>query len=101
MIQIKPGVNLSGLRPEMIIAVLAANAVYQKHNYPLVLTSVTDGKHGRNSLHYVGLAIDFRTNFINHDNEKVIIKDKIKECLGDQFDVVLEATHIHVEYQPE
>ena len=29
------------------------------------------------------------------------IVDKIKDCLGEQYDVVLESDHLHVEFDPK
>ncbi len=98
---IKPGVNLAGIRPEMIIALLVAAEVYREvADEELVITEVTGGKHGRNSLHYVGLAVDLRTRYF--DNVTVLaVHKKIQQKLGSQFDVVLEKTHMHIEFQPE
>jgi hypothetical protein len=94
----KPGVNLNGLRSEMVVALLIADGVFGKHG--VIVTSATDGKHGRGSLHYVGLAVDLRTRHLPQ-GVAAHLKGKLAEALGPQYDVVLEKTHLHVEYQPK
>ena len=62
------------------------------------VTSISDGKHGNNSLHYSGLAVDFRIwNVKNLDKKIKLIKAK----LGIDYDVVTEKNHLHVEYDPK
>lgn len=97
---LKPGVELLGLRPETLIGVLAAYHAYTQAGYELILTSVTDGTHSRGSRHYVGCAFDCRRRHVPDDVIHVI-HGNIAEALGNQFDVVLESTHIHIEYDPE
>ena len=65
-----------------------------------VITEGTGGEHSKGSLHYVGLALDFRTRDMTDKMAEVLVM-KIKESLGDQYDVVLEKDHIHVEFQPK
>ena len=102
MIQIKPGVNMSGLRPEMAIVISIAESVIQEFEpaVGLVITSALDGKHSRASLHYVGFALDFRTRELPEEL-KISFADELRIALGRQYDVVLEKTHLHVEFQPK
>lgn len=100
MITTKAGVDLSGVRPEMIYALLVADGVFASFGKDLIVTSVGDGKHGRGSLHYVGLAVDLRRNHLT-DAEAGQIRDQTSKCLGRQYDVVLEETHLHIEFQPK
>jgi len=69
---------------------------------PLTLTSGTDGVHMAGSRHYRGYALDLRKPLKYYkptDNvEKLAIA--LRVALGNEFDVVLEKTHIHVEYDP-
>lgn len=99
--RIKKGVNLAGIRPEMVLAALICEQVMRTWHveYDMTVTSVCDGKHGKGSLHYVGQAIDIRTNDIVAN--KLLIDAQLKEYLGEQFDVVWEDTHLHVEFQPK
>ena len=95
---IKSGVDLRGLSPQMAIAYTIACKCYGQ--YACVITSGSDSKHGPNSLHYVGKALDLRTNNLPPPAVQSIV-DKLKEALGTQFDVVLEATHLHLEFDPK
>ena len=99
--RIKEGANISGLRSEMALAYFIACTAYHHHGCECVLTEGTGGKHGRASLHYVGLAIDLRTKNIGTQREIQTIEQEIRNRLGTQFDVVLESDHIHIEFQPK
>ena len=94
---IKSSVDLRGLQPQMCIAYLIASRCYEKHGYTCVITSASDSKHGPNSLHYCGKALDIRTRHLPSPS-KQLLRDQIAEALGPQFDVVLEADHIHMEF---
>lgn len=95
--KIKPGVKAAGLKAEALLGITVAESVYRQHGYELVVTSITDGKHMKGSLHYKGLAFDCRTNMMPASmKEKVTAA--LSEALGPEYDVVLEPTHIHVEF---
>lgn len=97
---LKKGVKINGLKPEMVLAIFIIAGIYKDFGQELVVTSATDSKHGINSLHYVGYAIDIRTHYFEKSQVKKVAS-VISEKLGEQFDVIIEETHIHVEYQPE
>lgn len=98
---IKAGVDLRGLSPQMAVAYAIALHVYNENvGLPCVITSGSDGKHGPNSLHYKGKALDLRTNSLRPDQVHPVFL-ALKEALGEQFDVVLEADHIHCEFDPK
>ena len=95
---IKNSVDLRGLSPQMALAYTIACKCYGQ--YDCVITSANDSKHGPNSLHYKGQALDLRTRHLNGQGLQSVYH-KLKESLGEQFDVVLEANHIHVEFDPK
>jgi hypothetical protein len=78
----------------------------------MVVTSATDGTHKEGSLHYVSCAFDIR---YTGDRLGGIVADdlsaqttaagewvaRMKQQLGPDYDVVAEATHIHVEWDPK
>ena len=102
MLKIKPGKSIRGIRPEIVLAACIIDSIYANVAHVVcVITSCTGGTHGRGSLHYVGAAIDVRTSSLSPVESKAQIRDKIAEALGEEFDVVLEPTHIHVEFQPK
>lgn len=66
-----------------------------------VVTSAHDGKHMRKSLHYRGLALDLRTRYFKTQAEKSEFAGELRDRLGEEYDVVLERDHVHVEFDPE
>tara|TARA_Y100000310_G_scaffold269543_1_gene282809 strand:- start:454 stop:789 length:336 start_codon:yes stop_codon:yes gene_type:complete len=107
----KEGVKLFGLRPEMLFALRVAERVYESANIfqdmtdqpgaRLVVTSACEpGGHSRGSLHYIGAAVDIRTRHApKEDMEQTA--GLIATALTDEFDVVLEDDHLHIEFQPK
>jgi len=97
MLLLKPGVRIAGLRPEILFAIIAAERVCAEMGVDCVVTACVDGAHMSGSLHYCGLAVDLRSrHFRPGDADKAIAR--IKQCLGADYDVVLENDHIHVEF---
>jgi hypothetical protein len=92
----KEGVQIRGMRPEIAAALAVLSTVKQD----AVVTSVTDGTHSKGSLHYAGAAFDVRTRELNPDQVDVLAAE-LEVALTDEFDVVVEPTHIHVEFQPK
>lgn len=101
MKSIKKGAKVNGLRPEILMGWDIAESVYNDYGVACVLTEGTGGKHSRGSLHYVGQAIDLRTREFTSQAIKQSVAQEIQELLGDEYDVVLESDHIHLEFQPK
>jgi len=107
-VRFKDGVSINGIRPELLLGMYRAETVYKHnapHNYPFTITSVCDGTHSENSLHYRGLAFDMRTWRDQTGgqwtrNQKGLFANALRRWLGPEWDVVVEATHIHVEFDP-
>jgi hypothetical protein len=100
MFQIKEGVSLAGIKPEVLVGALVVSSVYDTIGKECVITSGLDGVHGSQSLHYQGQALDFRTRNLS-DNEKEVVKGECISALREEFDVVMHATHLHIEWQPK
>lgn len=96
--KIKPGVRVLGLRSEMVLAALVINSVLTELGIEFVITSCIEGTHKHASLHYMGSALDIRLPPPTFTG-KVIAN--LKEALGDDYDVILEDDHIHIEFQPK
>jgi len=100
LIKIKNGVDVKGLKPETVLAILIAEPIYNKYHSDLVITSVRDGTHRADSRHFRGDAVDFRIKDLDPmDVSEVTVS--LSRALGAQFDVVRESDHIHVEFDPE
>lgn len=100
MIHLKEGVKLHGLTPEMNLGIQIVHGAYLTLGYICVVTSVSDGEHMKGSLHYKGCAADFRIKQLSK-NALARLPGLCRARLGDDFDVVLEQTHLHVEWDPK
>lgn len=100
MLMLKNGVRVAGMRPEILLAVIAAERVYEEMGVDCVVTACVDGKHSAGSLHYAGAAVDLRTRDVPQERRQTLAA-RIRTCVGEDFDVVLEADHIHIEFQPK
>ncbi len=98
--KIKKSAFPGGIKPELLLGLSVANDVYSKFGYELVVTSLNDSKHSRTSLHYVGQAADLRTRHMPLEVAKDIVEE-LKNSLPDEYDIILESDHIHVEWQPK
>ena len=112
--KLKAGVKVVGLAPEMLIADAVVEGVYTELGADeLIITSIGDGTHGKDSLH---TRDPVRVRAIDYRRWSLIIpalgplpeKDNAPEAarmiahrLRGQFDVVLEDTHLHVEFDPK
>ena len=108
MIYLKKGVIIDHrTHPMMFIAMFAVDRIIV-HNYSIPecwVTSGNDSTHSKNSLHYKGRALDFRTKNWPMGREQNILTE-IKNALGKDFDCLLECMgtpnqHLHIEYDPK
>ena len=100
-LRLKKGVSIRGIKPEMVLGIQVVVGFFEKNNIKDVwITSCVDGRHGKNSLHYVGYAIDVRIWDIISDRRNWFTSELNKE-MGSEFDCVLEKDHIHIEFQPK
>ncbi|MEQ8504574.1 MAG: hypothetical protein RIB80_04560 [Rhodospirillales bacterium] len=100
VLALKPGVRIHGIRPETHIGITICWSVFQSLGLDMTVTSVTEGKHSRGSLHYQGAAFDLRTRDMTFEQKHAAVQG-LADALGDDFDVVVEKTHLHIEYQPK
>lgn len=99
-IKIKQGAIIKQIPEEMIPVLSAISLAWKMHRKTeVVITSGSDDAPNRtsNSFHPLHLAYDLRTRDLSNWEQKSIVKD-LKIILGRDYDVVLEATHIHIEY---
>ena len=100
--QIKPGVKLGGVCPEMALACLVIETTLRDYG-AVVLTSALDGEHSDGSLHYRGRAVDIRSKHIAAHHKDIVLA-ALRRNLGMEFDVLLEGRgteneHFHCEWE--
>ena len=99
---IKPGVDVHGIQPEILLARIIAGEVFARYGVACIITSGSEGEHKVGSLHPKGQAIDLR---IRHMDKRLwpVVTEELGKALGPQYDVILEAKklHIHVEWDPK
>lgn len=67
--------------------------LYEDEGKDIYCTSIRDGNHSPGSMHYIGQAFDIKPMGVS--------VGKIRAALGNDFDVVDEFNHIHVEFDPK
>lgn len=77
---------------------LAASDIWQAHGQTLVITAGLDGIHAPGSMHYYGYALDLRTHYFTPEEQTQVFKE-MRERLGARYYVLLEKTHMHVQWQ--
>ena len=91
--QLKAGVKVQGIQPEMILACL----VVVNWIPGFTMTSALDGVHSARSKHKLGYAIDIRTRNMTPE-AAVSAAGGIKGALGSEYFVLLESDHIHIQF---
>ena len=100
---VKQGVRLHGVCPQMFFAARVYEDLWNKHDYPAAITAGIEGKHKRNSEHWDGKALDFRT-WLDATGKQMSMKLKeslakeLQARLGEEYTVIAEGNHIHVHY---
>lgn len=105
MLELKAGVRVFGLRPELLLALQVAEGLWGEHGpATLVVTAVMDGTHKRQSLHYSGLAVDLRLHAVAAEKRAGLVQ-RLQAALGPDYVVLHEAIgqrreHCHVHFLP-
>ncbi len=89
----------SGVTPKNLTIAAAAINASEGLGFDVVITSGTDGKHMRQSKHYDGNALDIRTVNIPRTARAPYLA-QLRVRLGEDYDVIDEGNHIHIEYDP-
>lgn len=100
MIRLVNRARIFGLTPAMMFGVLVAERGFAKYGFDTEITCGSNGTHSKGSEHYVGNAIDFRIRHVPITAQITVVQ-YIKDALGDDFDVILESDHLHIEYDPK
>lgn len=109
-VNFKPGVDPGKPTIEILKALVITAGVFDGFGLRFTVTSMQDGKHSANSLHYrdgICRAFDVRTRdeapgYVQWSSDlKRQLASAIRNALGRDYDVVVERTHIHIEYDPK
>ena len=84
----------------LLFALWRIELVMRAHG-AVVVTSMRDGKHSANSLHYSGMAVDIRSKHLTQEESRKVFF-ALRNDLGPDYDVLLENEgkeneHFHVE----
>lgn len=99
---LKAGVKIDLLKPQIVLAFGIIQSIYAHYGETdCVITSGYDGGgiHMVDSLHFKGFALDIRLP--KQGTKWSLIHQAIKIALGEQFDVLFEKNHYHIEYDPK
>ena len=96
----KAGVKPPPVSLAMCQVVVVAADIWSMLNKELVITSGMEGEHREGSLHHQGLALDLRSRDLSELEKKLVTGELTRRLkkLSDSYQVILEDTHIHVEY---
>jgi len=74
--------------------------VFRELESDCVITSGREGVHKRSSEHYNDRALDYRIWGVVTRLRHALV-ERISHRLGNDFDVVLEDNHLHIEFDPK
>lgn len=94
---VKAGVDISRLNRDIRRALHKVNHLYDLIHQELIVSSTYEGNHSAGSLHYANDAFDI----IFPNLHRAKMTEDIRCTLGRNYDVVMETTHIHIEYDPK
>jgi len=99
MVVCKSDVKFGGFTSALCRILYVINKLSKQ--YPIMITSGSDGTHMVGSKHYTFLAIDIRSNWYKSDI-KIKVKSALESALGSQFTVLLENEngpneHFHIQ----
>ena len=100
--RLKPGVNFN-ISQKMLEILPIVNSIYAEYNTEVVITSCMGGHHMKGSKHYHNPsdAIDIRTRNLDNQKEKEIVAREIQEAIGNDYFVLLEVDHIHIQFNKQ
>ena len=95
---LKIGVDISRLHKTIRTKLnIIDNIFYRNTGKEAVITSTYEGSHSPGSLHYQNKAVDLRTKGLMAHIKQDILTE-LKMHLGGDYDIILESTHLHCEF---
>lgn len=106
MLRLNQNVRLKDLKPQMVVAMIVVENACRQLGRDCVVTSGNDSGHGSGSLHYKGLALDFRTKHIPPAAKSEFVENVRVSLPDPDYDVIWEDAgmpneHLHIEFDPK
>ena len=101
MLRVKKGVVFKDFKEHIIFLLEILCNLSEIIKKDIWITSANDGKHSKNSYHYLDLALDIRIRNLTSDEIKLVLTELTLDSgryYLPFFDIVLESDHIHVEW---
>lgn len=93
-------INGAHFNPEIVRILQVACDTAPKELTSIWVTSANDSSHMDGSKHYSNEAFDFRIWGLFGEQAKTWA-ERMQRALGENYDVVFEGDHIHVEWDPK
>ncbi len=101
-LRLKPDAKARVLSPQCLLAMVVAEGIWRDADFgDCTITSISDGQHSRKSKHWLGNAFDVRTRELPEAASIDGVAYLLRQALPEDYDVVVESDHIHVEYDPK
>jgi hypothetical protein len=94
-VKIKPGVQVGGLQPEMVLALLIIEPILAEFDQETVITSATDSQHSAKSRHYIGYGLDLRSRNVT---DIAACEPLLQSALGPEYYIFHEVNHWHLQF---
>lgn len=96
--KLKSGVRVGHVKPPIVLCFYIIEPVLELYGQELVVTSICDGKHSKNSKHYLGYACDIRTWQLTENGTIQEAAKDIQNALGEEYYIAVESDHIHIQF---
>lgn len=93
-------IDLAPMCAQMNTALNVLNEILSGYSKDCTITCGAEGKHSRTSLHAAGRALDIRSRDLAPLQQQQV-KRAFNGALNNDFDIVIEKDHFHIEYQPK
>ena len=95
--KIKDGVQVGGLQPEMILALIIVEPILLDYGQELVITSATDSQHSSKSRHYIGYGLYLRSRDVPEADRDLVVNEMSAD-MGSEYYVAFETHHFHIQF---
>ena len=103
MIEFDDRVSMLGMVPQLSLAMMVVEDVFEEFGHDCYIRSITDGKHGKGSSHYRGMAFDAIPIRGPELSAKIRgrMQRRIQARLTPEFQFLDEVDHYHCQWKPQ